>query len=424
MKITLDKTENHTSNLTVDIDSAEMEKFIEKARENLGEKAEIPRGSETKDVNVAREKIIEDVIKDTVPLICSQVIKEQKIETDTQPLVKINQKDPLIFEMVVPLKPAVELGDYHNMRVIPESLAVKEEEVGEILEKFRAKFTKYEMINRPVEEGDVITIDIEGNVEGTSFTKKAVTKCQLTQEFTIGIPGLYKAMIGIKKGDEKEFKLKLPEDYADKAIAGKEASFKIKLCDIQAKVLPELNDDFANKVAPGVKTLNLLKERIKKNMEKEREQNAYSRFANKLMDSIISISSFNYSPITVDMKVQNLITDYIQQLEASCKNFMEYEEKRKQVSEDKLKEQLHPIAEKKIKWSLIINNVAEIENINIGNKDIDEQIEMMISNAEEDLKEEQREYLNECQNRQNVYELLKAKVTIKKLVDIVEANNS
>jgi FKBP-type peptidyl-prolyl cis-trans isomerase (trigger factor) len=67
---------------------------------------------------------------------------------------------------------------------------------------------------------------------------------------------------------------------------------------------------------------------------------------------------------------------------------------------------------------------AEIENINIGNKDIDEQIEMMISNAEEDLKEEQREYLNECQNRQNVYELLKAKVTIKKLVDIVEANNS
>jgi trigger factor len=194
-------------------------------------------------------------------------------------------------------------------------------------------------------------------VEGTSFTKKAVTKCHLTQEFTIGIPGLYKAMIGIKKGDEKEFKLKLPEDYADKAIAGKEASFKIKLCDIQAKVLPELNDDFANKVAPGVKTLNLLKERIKKIWKKSASRNAYSRFANKLMDSIISISSFNYSPITVDMKVQNLITDYIQQLEASCKNFMEYEEKRKQVSEDKLKEQLHPIAEKKIKWSLIINNV-------------------------------------------------------------------
>ena len=429
MKVTLDKTENRMSYLTVETEPSEIEENMEKVYKRLVKRAEVPgfdKGSAPRDVlekHIGREKMVEDAVKEMMPIICAQVIKEQKLETTMQPLIKINQNDPLIFEMVVPLKPIVELGDYHSIKVEPDSLEVRKEEVDEVLEGLRVQFAKHEMVDRPVQEGDLITIDIEGIVLESPLLNKKGVKFQVSPEFANDIPGLYKKMIGLKKGEEKEFKLKLPEDYAGKLVAGKEVSFKVKVYDIQATTLPELNDEFTNVVAPDLKTLDLLRERIEKNMRIEREQNADAKFEGKVVESLIEISKLEYPPIMIDMESQGLINEYKEQLQASCKDNREYEEKLKQVPESILKERALLIAKKRILWSLVINETAKAENIEVDDEEVNEEIEQMISEADNG-KEEQREYLNDEQNRQNVYDLVKARKTINKLTEIVQASNN
>jgi trigger factor len=230
----------------------------------------------------------------------------------------------------------------------------------------------------------------------------------LTDNFT-NIPGLYKEIIGLRKDESKEFKLKLPEDYNIKAVANKEGVFKVKVHDIQEIVLPDLNDEFANRVVPQIQTLELLKKRIKSNMREERVNNAQARFEYKLMDKLIQNSKIEYPPVMIDIETENLINYYKEELQTSNQNSGEYEEK------------IRAMAKWRILWSLIINEVAKLENIEVKASEIDEEIEKIIS-EEKEGKEDQHVYLNDEQNQKNIYELLKARKTIKKLVEIVKAN--
>jgi len=429
MKVILNKTENRTSYLTIEMEQSDLYECVDKVFQRIVEKTKVPgfsKGNAPRDVlekHVGRDKMVEYAIKEKVYSTYSKIINEQKLENAMQPIFKIVQTDPPIIEMVVPLKPLVELGDYHDMHVEPESLEIKKEEVDKILEGLRNQFTNYRLVDRPVIEKDLISIDIKGTVSGSTFLRGKSMKFQVTPEFDQCIPGLHKKMIGIKKGEEKEFKLILPKDYPDKLVAGKKASFKVKVYDVQVKTLPELNDEFANKVAPGVKTLDSLRERIVKNMRLEREQNAESRFEEKVVDSLIEISKLEYPPIMIDMDAENMVTESLQRLQASCKDEREYEKKLKQVSEDKIKEQFLPMAKRRVLWSLILNEVAKTESIEVDDKEVNEEIERMTRGSEEE-KEVQREYLNDYQNRKNVLGLLKARKAIKRLVEIVQASNN
>jgi trigger factor len=340
-----------------------------------------------------------------------------------QPLIKPDPENPLVFEMIVPLNPLVELCDYHNIKLEQEPLNISNEGVAEVLEKFRIQKAEHETADRPVQEGDLITIDIEGILSGSSFMHKKGVKFQVSSGFPPDIPGFYQEMIGISKGEEKKFELKLPDDYTDKVVAGKEVSFKVKVNDIQNTILPELNDEFANKVAPGIKTLASLRKRIETNMKKEQERNAESQFKEMVVKCVIEKSKLEYPPIVVDAEAQNLISEYMKQLQLSCKSSEEYEEKRKHVSEAKLKEWGRDTAERRVLWSLVLNEVAKSENIDVDDWEIEEEIEHMISGADEE-REKQREGLSSYQNRQNVYSLLKARKTVNRLAEIVKTANN
>ncbi|MFA7217806.1 MAG: trigger factor family protein, partial [Dehalococcoidales bacterium] len=169
MKSTLDKTENHMSYLTVVNEISEMEGYMEKAYQRLVKRTEVPgfrKGNAPRDIlekHVGREKLLEDAIREAVPFICDDVIKEHNLEPVMQPMVKIVENEPLKFEMIVALKPTVELGDYKNMVVEPEPLEVSDEELNEVLDNLRKQYGgSAESSDSPIKYGDNITADIIG----------------------------------------------------------------------------------------------------------------------------------------------------------------------------------------------------------------------------------------------------------------------
>jgi trigger factor len=265
MKVTLDKTENRMTYLTVEADPSEIEEYMEKAYQRLVKRTEVPgfrKGNAPRDIlekHIGREKLIDEAMQEMVPITCSNAIKEQGLENVMQPMVKILRSEPLKFEAVIPLKPVVELGDYHGMTIEPESLEVTEEEVNAVLDDLRKQVAIHNSVDRPVKAGDLINIDIEGIVLESPVIKNMGVKFEVTPEFAPDMPGLYEKMIGIKKDEETKFKLKLPEDYPTKLLAGKTMDFIVKVHDIQETSLPEPDDELAKKVAPGVETLDDLK---------------------------------------------------------------------------------------------------------------------------------------------------------------------
>lgn len=428
MKVLLKKTENHMKYFDVELDTTDMSEYVEKAYQNLVRTKFIPEYKsinalgESSGENCNRSKVTDDVITEIIPTICSKVIKEQKIETSIRPLVKTIQLEPLIFEMVIPLKPVVNLCDYHNIKLEPESMDIKKEEIDFVLKGLQSQFASYNVVTRDVIEGDIISVDIECTTVESNVINQKDVQLQVDKEYLSDISGLFDEIMGMKKNEVKEFKLNISDSYAIKAMSGREVTFKVKVNDIKEKILPEIDNIFASRVAPGVETIDELRDRIEKNIKQERIDNEKSRFECRLMEKLIKMSNIKYPSIMVDMETEGLINQYKEEIRSSSQNDEEYKEKIKQLSEVKLKEELHPMAEQRVLWSLVINEAANIENINISDKEIDEEIEGIINEAG-DSKEEQRELLNDYHNRLNLYELVKARKTLKVLTEIVKANN-
>jgi trigger factor len=429
MKVTNNKTESRTTFLTVEMEQSELEEYLENSYKRMVNRVDIPgfrKGNAPREVleqHVGRDKLLEDARNELMPKTCAQVIKEQKLDALSHPMVKVTQEEPLVFEMVVPLKPIVKLGDYHSIRIKPETVEVTDKDVDAILDQMRRQRATSEPVERPVKKGDSLTIDIEGIVLESPFIRMKGVRYQAVPEFPPEIPGLSTHFIGMKKGEEKEFKLKLPESYPNKLVAGKEASFKVKVLDIKEETLPELNDDFANKVAPGVKTLDMLKKRIEYNMKAEREEKAKIDFEEKIVETLIEKSKIEFPPVILERLTNSLINESLQQLQMSCKNQQEYEEKLKQLSPDKIKEQSRLIAQRKILWHLVLDEVAKAEKIEVSDAEIDEEIENMIADVDDKDKEEQRQYMNSWENRENIKDLISARKTIHLLTEIAKGSD-
>jgi trigger factor len=427
MIIKFNKIENYMVYLTVESEESDMELYTEKVYQRHVKRKEIPIIEKdntfvnTVENLIGIDNLNDNIVKEMIPDIYSIVVKEHNIQTEIQPMIRITGKKPLVFELIASLKPIVELCDYHNLNIEPESQEIKKEEIDYILEGIRKEYASYTLVDRPVKEGDLVTVDIDGAVSGLSFINKKATKYQVASESPSDIPGLYKTMIGMKNGETKKTIINLPDNYSIKEMAGKEGELSIHINDIQEITLPELNDEFANMVAPDIKTLDMLKDRIEQNIRKEHEGNSQTRFEYKLMDTIINSSKINYPPIMIDMELEGLIKQYKKELQESSRDNGEYEEQLKQIDINKLKDRLYPMAEKRILWSLVINEIAKNERIDADDLEINEYIDMMISEVDEKQKEEQRQYFDEYNNRQCIRDIIKARKTIDRLTEIVSA---
>jgi trigger factor len=302
--------------------------------------------------------------------------------------------------------------------VQPEPVGVTDKDVDNVLENLRHQSATYEPVDRPVKLGDILTIDIEGTVMETPIFKGKGAQHIVQPEYPPEIPGLSEHFIGMKKDEAKEFKHKLPEDYANKTLAGKEVSFKVKVLEIKEEKLPELDDNFAMMIAPDVKTLDMLRERIAKNMEVDFEQKSKTKFEEKLVETVIEKSKLEIPPLMIESEAEFLLQEGLQQLQASCKSKEEYENKLKQLSMKQVREEYRSVANKRILWNLVLREIAKKENIEVSDSEIDEEIESMIQGATDKEREEQRQFLNEPMNRENVRAMVGARKTIELLTKI------
>jgi trigger factor len=422
MKITKEKEENRQVVLNIELEPTEMQTELDLAYHRLVQKTDIPgfrKGKAPRAVlerYVGKERLLEDALSQLLPQAYEKALKEQELEPIANPDIEITQTDPVIFKATVPLKPIVELGDYQSIRLKPEPPDTIDDELNNMLEQLRRQHGSWEPAERPTAFDDLVTLDVDSHVEGKPFISQQGVQYQILKNQTAPTPGFAEKLVGMKGGEEKEFTLPLPEDYAQAELAGKEASFKVKITEVKQLKLPELDDDFAAAVNPELKTFAELKERISTNLRLMAEDRARMEFEERVVDSAVDLSQVDFPLVLVEMEIDRTLEQQARQLQA---NNMAMEEYLSRIGkkEEELREELRPAATKRVTRSLVLGKVNEAEKIEVNDADIDAELERMIEGAGE-KKDEARKQLNTPQVRSSLEQVVATRKTVQRLVEI------
>jgi trigger factor len=425
LKVTKDKEENRQAFLTIEMEPNEMEDGLRHAYERLVKKADIPgfrRGKAPRAVverNLGKARLLEEALDRLLPQAYQQAIKEQTIEPYAQPELEITQSDPLIFKAVVPLMPTVALGDYRSIRMQPEPVEIKEENINAVLEELRHQHAIWEPVDRLLDFNDMVVMDINSTVSEKPYIKKAASQVQITKDMITPAPGFAAQVIGMKKGEEKEFDIAFPADYPSKNVAGKEGHFKVKLIEIKEEKLPELDDGLAAQVSPDLKNLDALKEEVKKSLALRAEERARMDFEEKLIDAVIEQSKVEYPPILIDLEIERILNEQARQLQLTGQGMDQYLKSINKTVEQ-LHNELRPVAVKNVTVSLVLGKIAREEKIEVTETDIENRINNMTLSVAADKKEEFRKLLYNPSTRESLEQSLKTRKTIERLTEIAK----
>jgi trigger factor len=414
VKVTKEKTEDSQAFLTIEMEPAEVEESLDEAYHRLVKKASIPgfrKGKAPRQIleqYLGKESFLEDALN---------AIAEQQIEAFARPQIEIVQTEPVIFKATVPLAPVVELGDYHHIHVTADPVEVTEDNVSAVIEQLRHQNATWESVERAVAFEDLVVLDVKRpfiNQEGGQY--------QVFRDSPFPAPGFAKQLPGMKKGEEKEFKLKLPSDYPKTELAGKEPFFKVRVVEIKQEILPELNNEFVKQLGPELKTVAALRKEVTSNLKLRAEEKARADFEERVIEAVTDLSQVTFPPVLVDMEIHRLIDEQSRRFQMQGGNLEEYL-KSINKTEAQLHEELHPVATKRVTHSLVLGKVAEEEKVEVIESEIDAEIENMLKSATEN-KEELQKVMNTPQSRGSMKQILMTRKTISRLVEIAQGSKA
>lgn len=423
MKVTREKTENKQAFLTIEMEPDEIEASLEDSYQRLVKKTRVPgfrKGKAPRAVlenYLGKESLLEEALKNLIPKAYGDAVKEQNIEAVARPDIKLVQTEPVIFKAVVPLSPTVELGDYHNIKVTPEPVEIAEDEVNAAIERLRHQEATWEPVERPVDFGDLVALDIESNIEGRPFINQNGIQYQVLRDISYPAPGFAEQLCGMKKDEEREFQLQYPSDHPQSDLAGKEPWFKVRVTEIKQEKLPELNDEFAREVGSDLETLDALRERVSTNLRLKAEEKAKADFEERVIDAAVEVSQVEFPPVLVEVEIDRLISQQARRWQMDDKSFEAYLKSINKTKEA-LREELRPIATKRVTQSLALDKIAEEEKIEVGDDEIETEKERMTKGMDEDRRNELQGFFQSSEVRESIRRTLITQKTVQRLAEI------
>ena len=364
-----------------------------------------------------KEIFYEDTFNDLAPEVLEEALTENKIEAVSRPDIDVKQigkGQDLIFTAVFQTKPEAELGKYKGIEIEKIEYTVKDEDINHELEHMQEHNSRLVSIeDRPVEKGDIATIDFEGFVDGVAFEGGKAENYDLEIGSNSFIPGFEDQIIGMKIDEEKDINVKFPEEYFSKDLAGKDATFKVKVHEIKKKELPKLDDEFAKDVSE-FDTLKELKQDIKKKQQKQNDEKAKYETQDEVIKAVCKEMKVEIPSGMIETETENMLRDMEQRLSYQGLKLDQYLQMMGKSKED-MKKEYEPQAEEAIKSRLALEAVIKAEKIEVADIDVDEKIKEMAKNYG---RENDEEFLK----NENVRNYIKQGLESEKAIDFLVKN--
>jgi trigger factor len=418
MKVSTENLGNCQTLLTIEAEANELDKSLDQAYRHLVNEVDIPgfrRGKAPRAVlvqHIGKNNLLEEALEHLVPQLYRQAIESQKLEPIAEPQIEITQTEPVVFKATVSLKPEMKIGDYHSLKLEPSpTTKITQKEVTAAMEQFQERQGAWVPVDRPVELGDLVTINIQADVDGKPWLNHKDILYEVNKDSRSPVLGFASQLQGAEKSKESTFSLPIPDDYPLKEMRGKEGTFKVTVTEVKQKQLPELDDKLAQSI--GYDNFADMKKKVAADLRTNAEARKRSELRQKALDALVEISEVNYPPILEDEEITELLRSEAQRL--GFREITDYLKKANKTEEE-IKQELRPIAKKRLIQSIVLGKLAEEEKIEISSSEVDNKVDEIINDAED--KENAKQFFALPQVRKSIEQSLRTQKTLDQLLQI------
>ncbi len=420
MKVTKESIGKSQIKLRIELEPEEIADYRQKAAKRLSEQVKIPGfrpGTAPYDVvklNVGEASITRQMIDLALPETYSKAIMQEKLPVVSRPDVNIVTEEPLVYEATVALLPEVKVKNYKEIKVEVKPTEVEEKDVTNVLENLQKHYATYASIDRPAKKGDRVEIDFSGTDSSGVPLEGTVSK---NHPVVIGenslLPDFEKNLEGMKVGETKTFTMTFPSDYHAENFKNKEVTFETTVKRAEEAQLPEINDEFVERVTGEKKTLEELKKEIMKNLKTQRDNEDRMRKEDKLLEQILERTDVELPPQLIEEEVDYILEDMKADLQEKGITFEQYMKATKKTQED-IQKDYQQEAEKRIKIRLALQFLFTEENITADDADMEEELNEIVMSYPEGEREKVK-----SEHKKNTQMMLRVKnrAMLRKLFD-------
>ncbi|OFG41767.1 trigger factor [Listeria monocytogenes] len=383
MSVKWEKQEGNVGKLTFEIEQEKVKEGLDRAFVKVRKTLNVPgfrKGKVPRQIfnqRFGEEALYQDALDILLPEVYSAAIDEAGIDPVDTPQVNIESMEKgetWVLTAEVTVKPEVKLGDYKGLEVEKRETKLTTEELEAELKQLQER--QAELVvkeDAPAENGDTVILDFEGFKDGVAFEGGQAENHSLELGSGQFIPGFEEKLVGLKAGDEADIELTFPEEYHAEDLAGQPVVFKVKLHEIKTKEVPALDDELAKDIDEEVETLDELKEKISKRLQEAKEESVAQAKQEEVIAKAVENAEVDIPHAMVHHEADHLMNHFAQDLQAQGLTPELYYQFTGQT-EEAMHAQMEKDAEKRVKMNLVLEAIAEAENIEPTEEAIDEEI--------------------------------------------------
>ncbi|MCR4399664.1 MAG: trigger factor [Syntrophomonadaceae bacterium] len=382
MKSRLERLENNTVKLEVEVPQEQVEEALDRAFRKVVKQVSIPgfrKGRAPRHVVEAyfgRQVLYDDALEELIPAAYEQAVKENGVEPVASPsidIVQLEEGKPLVFTAQVVVKPEVVLGPVEGLKINVTPVTVSEAEIDQRLQYMRERYARLVKVEGPAQRGDVLTIDFEGFIDGEAFPGGKGEDYSLELGSGTFIPGFEDQLVGAVAGEEREVRVTFPADYQAEELAGREAVFRVTVKEGKRRELSELDDAFAQEVSE-FDTLEELRADIRKNLEQVAAQRTQQLIKDEAIRQVVEGAQVDIPREMIDRQVELMLGQFQERLAYQGMSLEQYLQMTGATIEQ-LQEEFAPQAEQIVRNNLVLEKVGEQAGIEVGDEDFQRHID-------------------------------------------------
>ena len=422
MKITQDEVVDNQTTLHIELEDSDLDPYLDQGYRRISPKVSIPgfrRGKAPRRVienYIGRDGLLNEVFDSMVFEVTDKAIKEQDLDAVGVPIIKDADMDPVQFSATVPLRPDIQLGDYRAIRIDYEEVVISEDDVSSRIDDIRQSLGTWEEVDREPRFGDLTSLDMHGVVDDEPVWSGEDITFYLDEEGSNPLPGFPAEIVGAEINQQIDFTLEVPDDFRDASIAGKEASFSVTVKTVQERILPELNDEFAQGLPDGFENLDALRTQVKEALTADAKSKADSDYQDKVIQALLDGTDIEVPPVLLDQEAEN-IQGHQEQFLGQANIIREDYLAAIGKTEEEVLEEAKEEADKRIRRSFVINKISDLEGVEVTTPEIDERFNQFYA-GQRMRRRERRE------RRESLAEALKFEKTVDLLVSIAKGEHA
>ncbi|WP_105992282.1 trigger factor [Staphylococcus chromogenes] len=388
MTATWEKKEGNEGLLQITVPAEEVDKALDQAFKKVVKQINVPgfrKGKVPRPIFEQRfgvEALYQDAVDILLPKAYSNAVEEAGINPVDQPEIEVTQIEKgkeFKFDATVTVEPEVELGDYKGLEIEKQDTELTDEEVETTInQRLEAMADMVIKEDGKVEEGDTVNLDFDGYVDGEQFEGGQADGYDLEIGSGMFIPGFEEQLVGLKVGEEKDVEVTFPEEYHAEELAGKPATFKTKINEIKTKEVPELDDELANELDSEANTVDEYKENLRKQLAESKATEAENVQKEEAITKATDNAKVDIPDAMIKTEEDRMLQEFAQRLQQQGLNLETYFQISGQSEED-LRGQMKEDAEQRVKTNLTLAAIADAENIEASDEDVEKELETMSS---------------------------------------------